>query len=340
MKNIEMGYHPHREPAFPFAKAELVDESLPIIGGRSTSGVNALPPWHVSSNGGSNRARDALHDSISSLQSSYSGCFNTNNAHDTPSNGSWIQQIQNILPLQGYNWCGASTDMKDSVIQFPSSGALNAGSLVLDSSRGELVNALRMTPKEILEAKALAASRSHSEAERRRRERINSHLATLRTIVPNSIKSDKASLLAEVIDQVKRLKRQVSDVYQCDSMPSESDELVVESDRMSGKGKIMIRASLCCDDRPDLMSDLKHALDTLQLRTVKVKMSTLGGRIKNNFIVTPTTDSAAQHDSDLLIKRVQEALRVVMERPGRGELLQGKFSKRQKLASIEGQVDC
>ncbi|KAK9112850.1 hypothetical protein Scep_020369 [Stephania cephalantha] len=48
-------------------------------------------------------------------------------------------------------------------------------------------------------SKSASASKSHSEAERRRRERINAHLATLRTLLPNTIKTDKASLLAEVV---------------------------------------------------------------------------------------------------------------------------------------------
>ncbi|KAF8391013.1 hypothetical protein HHK36_023313 [Tetracentron sinense] len=58
-------------------------------------------------------------------------------------------------------------------------------SLVLDSERGELVKApAKLGQKGILEAKALAALKSHSEAERRRRERINAHLSTLRELVP------------------------------------------------------------------------------------------------------------------------------------------------------------
>lgn len=46
----------------------------------------------------------------------------------------------------------------------------------------------RMTAQEIMDAKALAASKSHSEAERRRRERINNHLARLRSLLPSTSK--------------------------------------------------------------------------------------------------------------------------------------------------------
>lgn len=49
----------------------------------------------------------------------------------------------------------------------------------------------KMTAQEIMDAKALAASKSHSEAERRRRERINNHLAKLRSLLPSTTKVSK-----------------------------------------------------------------------------------------------------------------------------------------------------
>lgn len=64
-------------------------------------------------------------------------------------------------------------------------GSALSHSLVLDSEKGELVKApVRVGKKGVSEAKALAALKSHSEAERRRRERINAHLTTLRGLIP------------------------------------------------------------------------------------------------------------------------------------------------------------
>ncbi|KAE8778943.1 Transcription factor bHLH30 [Hordeum vulgare] len=186
----------------------------------------------------------------------------------------------------------------------------------------------RMTAQEIMDAKALAASKSHSEAERRRRERINSHLARLRSLLPNTTKTDKASLLAEVIQHVKELKRQTSEIREeaC-PLPTEADELTVDASS-DEDGRLLVRASLCCDDRPDLLPDLIRALKALRLRALKAEITTLGGRVKNVLVVTEDDSVACdgdQQDEDggnmqapmspqHAVASIQEALRAVMER--------------------------
>ncbi|KAH9306169.1 hypothetical protein KI387_010573 [Taxus chinensis] len=211
------------------------------------------------------------------------------------------------------------------------------GSLVLDSARGELVNASKMmTPKEILEAKAVAASKSHSEAERRRRERINSHLATLRTLLPSTTKTDKASLLAEVIDHVKDLKRRASEISKGNPVPTDVDELRVEPDGdcNNNEGRILIKASLCCDDRPDLLADFNRTLHSLSLKTVKAEISTLGGRMKNVFIMTTSSEKISGKDQENpSVNCVQEALRAVIERAASNELLVS--NKRQRILPLD-----
>ena len=137
-----------------------------------------------------------------------------------------------------------------------------------------------------------------------------------------------------MIEQVKTLKRQVSEIYEYGPMPTDHDELCVEKVAPSGEGRLLMRASLCCDDRPDLMSDLKDALDALSLRTLKAEISTLGGRIKNVFIVTVKED-IGELDKDISEKHVQEALRLVMDGSGGGELSPGSSNKRHRVSTCE-----
>ncbi|GLJ45427.1 hypothetical protein SUGI_0956410 [Cryptomeria japonica] len=202
---------------------------------------------------------------------------------------------------------------------------------------GEMVN-VKMTAQEIIDAKALAASKSHSEAERRRRERINTHLATLRTMLPSTTKTDKASLLAEVIDHVKDLKRQAAEIAEGSTVPTEADEVTVDSDP---EDKSLIKASVCCDDRPDLLSDLIKALTTLNLRTLKAEITTLGGRVNNVLLLdhhhhpnhhyhhenNNTSNNPPPPPPSLTC--IQDALKAVMERPNSEESPPG--NKRQRL---------
>ncbi|VFQ85493.1 unnamed protein product [Cuscuta campestris] len=176
----------------------------------------------------------------------------------------------------------------------------------------------KMTAQEIMDAKALAASKSHSEAERRRRERINNHLAKLRSLLPNTTKTDKASLLAEVIQHVKELRRQTSLISETTLIPTETDELTV--DTAANDGKPMIRASLCCEDRPDLLPDLIKALKALRLRTLKAEITTVGGRVRNVLFVTGEDRLRQDGGQPQLcsVSSIQEALRAVIEKGSGG----------------------
>ncbi|KAK1279549.1 Transcription factor bHLH30 [Acorus gramineus] len=197
----------------------------------------------------------------------------------------------------------------------------------------------KMTVQEIMDAKALAASKSHSEAERRRRERINTHLAKLRSLLPSTTKTDKASLLAEVIQHVKELRRQTSMIAEDGRVPTESDELTVDA-AQEDDGRTVIKASLCCDDRADLLPELIRALKSLRLKALRAEITTLGGRVRNVLVVAgEEAESDVAPPGQSVTSVVQEALRGVMERAvAAGEEVGGGGggSKRQRTITNVG----
>ncbi|XP_038680417.1 transcription factor bHLH51-like [Tripterygium wilfordii] len=134
---------------------------------------------------------------------------------------------------------------------------------------------------------AASASNSHSQAEKRRRDRINAQLATLRKLIPRSDKVDKAALLGRVIDHVKDLRREASEISKALTIPTEVDEVAVDCDldHDQEQQSTYIRASVCCDDRPELFEELIRALKGLRLTTVKADIASVGGRIKSILVL-------------------------------------------------------
>lgn len=96
---------------------------------------------------------------------------------------------------------------------------------------------------------------------------------------------DKATLLAEIIQQVKELKKKATEASKGLLLPTEVDEVRVEPHDILD-GTLSFRASVYCDYRPELLSLLKQALDTLHVNAVKAEISTLGGRMTNAFVFT------------------------------------------------------
>ncbi|KAK7286673.1 hypothetical protein RJT34_21838 [Clitoria ternatea] len=159
--------------------------------------------------------------------------------------------------------------------------------------------------------RALAAMKNHKEAEKRRRERINSHLDQLRTLLPCNSKTDKASLLAKVVQRVKELKQQTSEITELETVPSETDEITVLSTDgdYAGDGRLIFKASLCCEDRSDLIPDLIEILKSLHLKTLRAEMATLGGRTRNVLVVAADKEHSIES-----IHFLQNSLKSLLDR--------------------------
>ncbi|KAL6205077.1 hypothetical protein ACLB2K_022341 [Fragaria x ananassa] len=165
--------------------------------------------------------------------------------------------------------------------------------------------------------RAQAALNNHKEAEKRRRERINSHLDKLRSLLPCNSKTDKASLLAKVVERVKELKQQMSEITELETFPSEADEITVlcsSEDEYSNNGGIIFKASLSCEDRPELLPDLIEILKSLHLKTLKAEMATLGGRIRSVLIVAADKDHTIES-----VPFLQNAFKSLLERSNSSE---------------------
>ncbi|KAL8172196.1 hypothetical protein V2J09_024000 [Rumex salicifolius] len=192
--------------------------------------------------------------------------------------------------------------------------------------------------------KTLAALRNHKEAEKRRRERINSHLDRLRSILPCSSKliwgflgklkffliwkqTDKATLLAKVVQRVRDLNQEASGIMKMTGgggggilIPSERDEFSVHADENAigdkSSGELILRASLCCEDRSDLFSELTQVVNSLNLKTVRAEMSTLGGRTRNVLIVSGDRCRGEEY-----VAFLHDALKGIVQRSGSADRL-------------------
>ncbi|CAN8317792.1 unnamed protein product [Cochlearia groenlandica] len=165
----------------------------------------------------------------------------------------------------------------------------------------------------IAQERAVAALKNHKEAERRRRERINSHLNKLRNLLSCNSKTDKATLLAKVVQRVKELKQQTLEITESDQtlIPSETDEIsVLHYGDYSNDGNIIFKASLSCEDRSDLFPGLMEILKSLHMKTIRAEMITLGGRTRSVLVVSADKEMHGVESIHFL----QNALKSLLER--------------------------
>ncbi|KAJ4880165.1 basic helix-loop-helix (bHLH) DNA-binding superfamily protein [Raphanus sativus] len=171
---------------------------------------------------------------------------------------------QGMRPLsQRYNATAYSTTMGRN---FFTTGPASSN---LFSSRGYSANA---KPKSKTESKEVAAKK-HSDAERRRRLRINCQFEALRTTLPNLIKQDKASVLIETVRYFKELKKLVNEIP---TTPSLEDSLRLGQ----CKNRDFARVVFSCSDREGLMSEVAESMKAANAKAVRAEMMTVGGRTK------------------------------------------------------------
>lgn len=128
---------------------------------------------------------------------------------------------------------------------------------------------------------------------------------------------DKATLLGEVVRQVKELKKAATEASKGFLVPVDDDEVIVETCNDEANGTYCFKASICCDYRPQLLTDLRQALDALPIKMVKAEISTLGSRLRKDFVFTGCRTTAHGDDAESwqhLACSVRRALNSVLEK--------------------------
>ncbi|CAA0832095.1 Transcription factor EGL1, partial [Striga hermonthica] len=120
----------------------------------------------------------------------------------------------------------------------------------------------------------------HVHAERRRREKLNEQFVVLRSLLPFTTKTDKATVLANAIDYLKQLKKRVHE------LESERTSRVFGGgqQRMATKSRVEVSiierdalVEIECREREGLLVELMQSLDGVGVTVTAVQSSTRDG---------------------------------------------------------------
>ncbi|KAK8264481.1 hypothetical protein V6Z12_D12G111200 [Gossypium hirsutum] len=108
------------------------------------------------------------------------------------------------------------------------------------------------TMKSSISTKRSRAAAIHNQSERKRRDKINQRMKTLQKLVPNSSKTDKASMLDEVIEYLKQLQAQVQMMNRM-NLPSMMLQQQLQMSMMAPMGMDPLSTFLACQSQPMTM---------------------------------------------------------------------------------------
>ncbi|KAJ4769595.1 Transcription factor bHLH82 [Rhynchospora pubera] len=161
--------------------------------------------------------------------------------------------------------------------QVPESQSLAAQ--VVATSNAGLYNTF--TPR--VRARRGQATDPHSIAERQRRERITERMKNLHDLIPNSNKTDKATMLDEIIDYVKFLQLQVT-----------------ERNGASSSSPVGSSSSSLLDDTAELESNMTSVIQYLQkkdLCLMPVELASAISKQKGTHHATIQTQKQNSHSA-------------------------------------------
>ncbi|XP_078166118.1 uncharacterized protein LOC144560750 isoform X1 [Carex rostrata] len=190
---------------------QLTNLPLPPLSGAELLSSN-LTTWAPSS---------LANSDVSSFKDLGEFNYPTPNSFDVQHPESFDPSVFHTQPkgLNGMNGLNLTSFTSGSEVSFIQTLALQANTQLTPGSHASPAHATRVTTttnagldgtfKPRARARRGHATDPHSIAERLRREKISERMKNLQELVPNSNKTDKASMLDEIIDYVKFLQLQV-----------------------------------------------------------------------------------------------------------------------------------